>query len=58
MLCAYYKPIKMSIFEVVSHSVDFINYLASMWHVCSNKFQFAKLFYCLVLDLVCEILSW
>jgi hypothetical protein len=36
---------EMCIFEVVSHSVDIINYLASMWHVFSNKFQFAKLFY-------------
>ena len=30
MLCAYYK-----------HRVDIENYLAPMWHVCSNKFQFA-----------------
>jgi hypothetical protein len=37
---------EMCIFEVVSHSVDIVNYLASMWHVFSNKFQFAKLFYC------------
>jgi hypothetical protein len=37
---------ELCIFEVVSHSVDIVNYLASMWHVFSNKFQFAKLFYC------------
>jgi hypothetical protein len=37
---------EMCIFEVVSHSVDIVNYLASMWHVFSYKFQFAKLFYC------------
>jgi hypothetical protein len=36
---------KICIFEVVSYSVDIVNYLSSMWHVCSNKFQFAKLFY-------------
>jgi hypothetical protein len=46
MLCAYYKTMKICIFEVVSHSVDIVNYLAYMWHVFSNKFQFAKLFYC------------
>jgi hypothetical protein len=49
---------EMCIFEVVSHSVDILNYLTSMWHVFSNKFQFAKLFYCSFLDLVCKILSW
>jgi hypothetical protein len=40
------QAMKMCIFEVVSYSVGIINYLASMWHVFSNKFQFAKLFYC------------
>jgi hypothetical protein len=45
MLCAYYKSMKMCIFEVVSHSVDIVNYLASMWHVFSTKSQFSKLFY-------------
>ena len=48
---------EMCTFEVVSHSVDIVNNLASMWHVFSNKFQFAKLFIALVLDLVYEILS-
>jgi hypothetical protein len=28
---------KMCIFEVVSHSVDIVNYIASMWHVFSNN---------------------
>jgi hypothetical protein len=33
MLYAYYKSMKMCIFEVVSHSVDIVNYLDSMWRV-------------------------
>jgi hypothetical protein len=58
MLCAYFKAMKMCIFEVLSHCVDIVNYLVSMWHVFSNKFQFAKLFISLIFDLVYEILSW
>jgi hypothetical protein len=40
------QAMKMCIFEVVSHIIDIVNYLDSVWHVFSNKFQFAKLFHC------------
>jgi hypothetical protein len=40
------QSMKICIFEDLPHSVDIVNYLASMWHVFLNKFQFAKLFYC------------
>ncbi len=37
---------KMCIFEVVTHSIDIIDYLYSTWHVFSNKFQFAYMTHC------------
>src|SRR6266480_7094006 len=40
------RTMKMCIFEVVSHSIDIMDYLYSMWHVFSNKLQFAYMTCC------------
>jgi hypothetical protein len=52
------QAMKMCIFEVVSHSVDIVNYLVLCGMFAQTSSNLPNCFIALILDLVCEILSW
>ena len=54
------QAMKMCIFEVVSHSIDIVNYLVPMWHVLLKQVQICLngLFDNIFVDLVRESFSW